>query len=268
MRYSMWKSGSIYEKLTAMGNNDRATAPAVVRAVRILAYLAEHSTAQRLTAIAGAIGIPVSSTAAICNALEAERMIVRRNEGYVLGPLNVELAQRFLSQLQPLSAFGDVVSDHQALRHETVQMALLDGFDMLYVARHDSDQPFLISSAVGKRLPVNCTAVGKASLALLDPDKLKLPKTLPAMTDKSIDDPKALMAAVEEAAERGYAVDDEETSPGVMCFGVARKTPRNEIYGISATFLKSRVTPTLRDAIVADLTSTADALFPPELRPA
>ena len=67
---------------------------AVVRAVRILAYLAEHSTAQRLTAIAGAIGIPVSSTAAICNALEAERMIVRRNEGYVLGPLNVELAQR------------------------------------------------------------------------------------------------------------------------------------------------------------------------------
>lgn len=251
-----------------MVNNDRASAPAVVRAVRILAYLAEHSSAQRLTAIASAIGIPVSSTAAICNALEAERMIVRRNEGYVLGPLNVELAQRFLSQLQPLSAFADVVADHQALRHETVQMALLDGFEMLYVARRDSDQPFLISSAVGKRLPVNCTAVGKASLAVLDPDKRRFPKTLPSLTDKSLDDPKALMAAVEEVAERGYAVDDEETSPGVICFGVARKTPRHEVYGISATLLKSRVTPSLRDAIVSDLTSTADALFPPELRPA
>ena len=62
----------------------------------------------------------------------------------------------------------------------------------------------------------------------------------------------ATIAAVEEAAERGYAVDDEETSPGVMCFGVARKTPRNEVYGISATFLKSRVTPELREAIVAE----------------
>jgi DNA-binding IclR family transcriptional regulator len=245
-----------------MGNSHRATAPAVVRAVRILSYLAERPHAQRLTAIAGAVGIPVSSTAAICNALEAERMIVRRNEGYVLGPLNVELAQRFLSQLQPLSAFADVVADHQHLRHETVQMALLDGFDMLYVARRDSDQPLLISSAVGKRLPVNCTAVGKASLALLPPEQRVLPEQLPVLTEHSIDDPRALAAAVEEAAERGYAVDDEETSLGVMCFGVARKTPRHEVYGISATLLKSRVTPELRDAIVADLISTADALFP------
>ena len=251
-----------------MVNSDRASAPAVVRAVRILSYLAGHATAQRLTAIAGAIGIPVSSTAAICNALEAERMIVRRNEGYVLGPLNVELAQRFLSQLQPLSAFADVVADYTSLRHETVQIALLDGFDMLYVARRDSDQPFLISSAVGKRLPANCTAVGKASLALLTPEQRRIPKQLPSLTDRSIVDPKELLAAIEEAAERGYAVDDEETSPGVMCLAVARKTPRNEVYGISATMLKSRVTPQLRDAIVHDLTSTADSLFPPELKPA
>jgi len=251
-----------------MANTDRASAPAVVRAVRILAFLAEYPHAQRLTAIASAVGIPVSSTAAICNALEAERMIVRRNDGYVLGPLNVELAQRFLSQLQPLSMFADVVADHKALRRETVQMALLDGFDMLYVARRDSDQPFLISSAVGKRLPANCTAVGKASLGLLSPKERKVPKTMTSFTDRSITDPKELAAAIDEAAERGYAVDDEETSPGVMCLAVARKTSRNEVYGISATMLKSRVTPQLRDIIVRDLSNTADALFPPELKPA
>ena len=250
-----------------MAKGDRATAPAVVRALRILAYLAEHSTAQRLTAIAGAVGIPVSSTAAICNALEAERMIVRRNEGYVLGPLNVELAQRYLSQLQPLSAFGDVVDDHPALRHETVQMALLDGFDMLYVARHESDQPFLISSAVGKRLPASCTAVGKASLALLEPGQRQLPASLPALTEKSITDPAAFARELEQTSERGFAIDDEETSLGVVCFGVARATARGEIYGISATLLKMRRTPALQEAIVTDLVSAADALFPADLRP-
>jgi DNA-binding IclR family transcriptional regulator len=251
-----------------MATSDRASAPAVVRAVRILSYLAEHSRAQRLTAIAGAIDIPVSSTAAICNALEAERMIVRRNDGYVLGPLNVELAQRFLSQLQPLSMFADVVADHKALRRETVQMALLDGFDMLYVARRDSDQPFLISSAVGRRLPANCTAVGKASLALLSPQERRIPRKMISFTDRSITDPRKLRAAIDEAAERGFAIDDEETSLGVMCIGVARKTSRQEVYGISATLLKSRVTPKLRETIVRDLTATADALFPSELRPA
>ena len=245
-----------------MASQDRASAPAVVRAARILSYLADHPNAQRLTAIAGAIEIPVSSTAAICNALESEHMIVRRNEGYVLGPRNVELAQRFLSQLQPLTSFADVIAGHSILRAETVQMAMLDGSEMLYVARHDGNQPFLISSAVGKRLPVNCTAVGKASLALLSPEERTLPNPLPSLTDWSIVDPVRLEAEIQAAAARGFAVDDEETSPGVMCFGVARRTPRREVYGISATLLKSRITPEFQQALVAELTAAADALFP------
>lgn len=245
-----------------MPSNERATAPAVVRAGKILSHLAENPQAQRLTAIAGAIRIPVSSTASICNALEEERLIARRNGGYVLGPRNVELAQQFLSQLHPIAAFTDVVAECPTLRRETVQMAMLDGSDMLYVARRDGDQPFLISSAVGKRLPANCTAVGKASLALLEPEERKLPTPLPALTDRSIVDMATLEADLELTVARSYAIDDEEASPAVMCLAVARRTPSHEVYGISATILKSRVTPELRDALVKDLTATADALFP------
>jgi len=246
-------------------SNDRATAPAVIRAAKVLSHLADQPNAQRLTAIAGAIGIPVSSTAAICNALEEERLIVRRNGGYALGPRNLELAQQFLAQLHPLEAFADVVANHPTLRRETVQIALLDGFEMLYVARRDGDQPFHISSAVGKRLPANCTAVGKASLALMRPEERQLPTPLPALTDHSIADPAQLEAAIEETAARGYAIDDEEASEAVMCFAVARRTPRREIYAISATMLKSRVTPKLERAITSDLMATADSLFPAAL---
>jgi DNA-binding IclR family transcriptional regulator len=248
-----------------MSSQDRATAPAVGRAVRILSYLADSPSAQRLTDIAGAIKIPVSSTAVICNALEDERMIVRRDGGYALGPRNVDLAERFLSGLHPLAAFADVVAGYPGLRRETVQMALLDGFEVLYVARRDSDQPFLISSAVGKRLPANCTAIGKASLALLRPDERVFPIPLPQLTDHSIIDPEQLSTEIEEAAERGYAIDDEETSPGVSCIAVARRTPRHEIYGISTTLLKPRLTAKLQRAIVNDLTAAAEALFPAAL---
>jgi DNA-binding IclR family transcriptional regulator len=248
-----------------MVSQDRATAPAVVRAARILGHLADNSNPQRLTDIAGAIGIPVSSTASICNALEGERLIARRGGGYVLGPRNLELAQQFLAQLHPLAAFADVVATHPTLRRETVQVALLDGFEMLYVARRDGDHPFVISSAVGKRLPANCTAVGKASLALLGPEERKLPDPLPALTERSTVDPAQLQADIEQAAARGWATDDEETSPGVICLAVARRTPRREVYGVSATLMKSRLTPQLQSAIVKDLTATADALFPPGL---
>jgi len=217
-----------------MASQDRATAPAVVRAAKVLSHLADHPNPQRLTDIAGAIKIPVSSTASICNALEGERLIARRGGGYVLGPRNLELAQQFLAQLHPLAAFADVVAAQPTLRRETVQVAMLDGFEMLYVSRRDGDQPFLISSAVGKRLPANCTAVGKASLALLGPEERRLPSPLPALTEHSTIDPAQLQADIEQVAARGWATDDEETSPGVICLAVARRTPRREIYGVSS----------------------------------
>jgi DNA-binding IclR family transcriptional regulator len=210
----------------------------------------------------------VSSTASICNALEEERLVARRNGGYVLGLRTVELAQRCLADLDPLADFSDVISRYETLRHETVQLAMLDGFDMLYVARRDADQPLRIQSSVGKRLPVNCTAVGKASLALLPPEERVLPKKLPALTSRSIVDPAELRAAIEESALRGYAIDDEETSDGVMCFGVARRHLGSEIYGVSVTLLKARVDADLERAIVRDLRDAADSLFPPVLGPA
>jgi DNA-binding IclR family transcriptional regulator len=245
-----------------MSNHERAAAPAVVRAAKVLSHLAASGDAQRLTAIANSIDIPVSSTAAICNALEDERLVVRRRGGYVLGPRTVELAQRYLADLQPVSVFADVVSQHPTLRGETAQLALLDGFDMLYLARHDGDQPFHISSAVGKRLPANCTAVGKACLALRPAAELELPDALPRLTDRSIVDRAALLADLGRTRERGYAIDDEETSPGIVCIGVARETPGLEAYGISATLLKSRATPALREAVASELRAAADSIFP------
>ena len=107
--------------------------------------------------------------------------------------------------------------------------------------------------------------MGKASLALVPPEDRGLPDPLPALTERSIDDPGELEAAIAETAARGYAVDDEEASPGVTCLAVARRTPRSEVYAISATLLKSRLTSQLRDAIVRDLLATADTLFPPVL---
>lgn len=251
----MWQNSAMVTKAPA-------TAPAVIRAAKVLTHLAENAGAQRLSSIAGAVGIPVSSTAAICNSLEQERLVVHRAGGYLLGPRTVELGQRFIADLDPLASFAEVVSGYEALRHETVQLAVLDGPDMLYVARRDADQPFLISSAVGRRLPANCTAVGKASLALLDPDDRVVPNVLPALTKHSITDRAQLMAAIEETADRGYAIDDEEASEGIICFAVARQSPGGEVYALSATLLKSRINPELEESITDGLAGAMNGLFP------
>ena len=48
---------------------------------------------------------------------------------------------------------------------ETVQLAVLDGLEMTYLARHDGQQPVRLTSQIGRRLPATSTATGKAALA-------------------------------------------------------------------------------------------------------
>ncbi|CAN5539555.1 IclR family transcriptional regulator [soil metagenome] len=246
--------------MTESPPSGRAAAPAVARAAKILGNLAAHPGPQRLSDVASALGLPVSSTAAICTALEGDRLVTRTSTGYTLGPRIVELAHAFLATIDPLTSFGDVVAESDTLRHETVQLAILDGAEVLYLARRDADRPFQIASNVGKRLPATCTAVGKAMLAGAAVDVARR-GPLPRLTARSITDPQALRDDLATTAARGYAIDDEETSIGVVCFGVALNVadPR---YAISVTILRANHSPELEAELVAALQQAARALSP------
>lgn len=247
--------------MTAAASSRRAAAPAVARAAEILGHLAGHPGPRRLTDVAGALALPVSSTAAICTALEGDRLITRTSTGYALGPRLVELAHAFLATIDPLSSFGDVIAESDTLRHETVQLAILDGEEVLYLARRDSDRPFQIASNVGKRLPATCTAVGKAMLAAGGGADVLVRQPLPRLTDHSITDPRVLRDGLAATITRGYAIDDEETSIGVMCFGVALNVAEPR-YAISVTILRANHTPELEAELVAALQQAARSLSP------
>ena len=246
-----------------MEQRKRAAAPAVMRAAALLGLLAEHPGPQRLSDIAASLDLALSSTASLCNALENSRMIRRTAEGYVLGPRLVELAHNYLSTIDPLTSFSDVVASSSVLRHQTVQLAMLDDEDVLYLARRDADRPLQISSGVGKRLPNSCTAVGKAMLAALDAGKRVLPRRLPALTSNSITSREELLADLERTAERGYAIDDEETSLGVICLAVAVNPQGSDPrYGIGVTILKVDHSLEFETALVNELRQVASTLGP------
>jgi DNA-binding IclR family transcriptional regulator len=245
-------------------------APAVTRAGAILDLLAEHADrAAGPSELARRLGLPKSSIANICNALAEIGLVRRIGTGFALGRKLAELGGAYLASVDLVQEFYEAAQLLPAGSEETVQLAVLDGLEMTYLARHDGRQPVRLTSQIGRRLPATVTATGKAALASLADDdldrRLAEVRSLPTLTANSIASVESLRANLVAVRERGYAMDDEETVEGVVCYGVmiAGRRPGEGPFAASITLLKARATDDRVPLLIDDLHRLADQLSDP-----
>ena len=252
--------------------NDGGPVPAVTRAAAILGAVAEAGgRAITVSDLARRLGLPKSSTANLCLSLETERMLVRVDAGYQLGRRLVELGGAYLSTVDQVQEFYAACRRQPNISQQTARVAVLDGLDVLYLARYDGTQPIRLTANIGDRFPAHCTATGKALMALMDPraldERLRGHRRLVGLTERSITDPGALRTELDAVRERGYAVDDEETTPGVTCFAIAVPGFRtdSEPFAISVTSMTSVLDDVLTAKLLAELKDVGASLGNPLL---
>jgi IclR family transcriptional regulator, blcABC operon repressor len=245
-------------------------APAVTRAGAILDLLAENAgQAAGPSELARRLGLPKSSIANICNALADMGLVRRVGTGFALGRRLAELGGAYLASVDLVQEFYDAAQLLPTGSEETIQLAVLDGLEMTYLARHDGRQPVRLTSQIGRRLPATVTATGKAALASLPDDdldtRLANVSSLPVLTANSIGTVESLRAELTAVRHRGYAMDDEETVEGVVCFGVMipGRRPGEGPYAASITLLKARATDERIPLLIEDLHRLADRLTDP-----
>lgn len=197
--------------------------PAVSRALDILElFLTDGNlSAPEITA---RLGLPRTTVHELVNTLvERDYLIAEAGAPtrYRLGIRLFQLGGHFADRLDFTHEAQDVAADVAAACDETVHVALLDGSDVVYVAKVDSTHPVRMVSAVGRRLPAHCTAVGKVLLSAVSPEafEARYPRgrALPAMTPHSITSPARLRQALAEVREAGVAYDDCESNEAVRC---------------------------------------------------
>jgi DNA-binding IclR family transcriptional regulator len=248
--------------------------PAVTRAAAILDVLAADAgtapaTPTQLSDLARRLGLPKSSVANICAALVDAGLIRKVGTGFGLGRRLAELGGAYLATVDQVHLFSELTEQLAVASEETAHLAILDGLEVIYLARHDGRQAIRIASGIGRRLPASCTALGKAALASLPPDELAMRlrgvEQLPTLTAHSHRQVAMLLDDLDEVRERGYAIDDEETSEGILCLGVAvpRRNPAENHYAVSVTLLKARADVDRRTALVSDLRRLARLLADP-----
>ena len=105
---------------------------------------------------------------------------------------------------------------------ETVQLAVLDGCESVYVDRLESPHTVRIFAHVGTRLPAPTTSTGKVLLASLPPEELDVRLrawTPQRVTPYTIVEEATLRARLREIAVRGWAENREESRVGVVSVG-------------------------------------------------
>jgi len=251
------------------GADAESLAPAVTRAAAILDLLAANgSVAAGPSELARRLGLPKSSIANICGALADAGFVRRVGTGFTLGRKLAELGGAYLTSVDLVQEFYEACAELPTGSEETVQLAVLDGTEMTYLARHDGKQPVRLTSQIGRRLPASVTATGKAALASIDEAEVRRRfqgQELPTLTARSLATVDALVAELAAVRERGYAMDDEETVEGVVCFGVAipGRRPGEGPYAASITLLKVRATDERVPALLDDLRLLAGRMSDP-----
>jgi DNA-binding IclR family transcriptional regulator len=253
----------------AVGGNE-SLAPAVTRAGAILDVLAESpGEAPGPSELARRLGMPKSSIANICNALAEIGLVRRIGTGFSLGRKLAELGGAYLASVDAVEEFYEACRLLPTGSEETIQLAVLDDLEVTYLARHDGRQPVRLTSQIGRRLPATVTATGKAALASLDEAELERRLAgvveLPTLTPNSLGSVEALVADLAIVRRRGYAMDDEETVEGVVCYGVMipGRRPGEGPYAASITLLKVRATDERVPLLIDDLHHLAGRLSDP-----
>ena len=194
------------------------------RALTVVEFVAGRDSAS-FTEILEGLSLPRSSAHGLLNTLCAAGWLDHNsaNKQYSLGLRAWQVGQLYTGHQTLANVAKPVMDRLSASLGETVQLALLDGVENVYIAISQAPGGMRLGSSVGMRLLAHATGIGKALLSMLEPEEAERrleSVALPRLTEKTVTDTGALKSLVTQAKAAGFALDDEEYLEGCRCVAV------------------------------------------------
>jgi DNA-binding IclR family transcriptional regulator len=197
-------------------------------ALRLFSLLELIAGRERLVTLQGLVqetGLPKPTLHRMLQQLESAGLLVRESDGrhYGTGARLRRMAESLL--------LNDV---HHGARHavlrglvdelgESCNITALSGNEVVYLDRVETPEPLRFYLRPGSRVPAHCSASGKLLLGQLSPvqrRKLLAHAPLRPYTPRTVTDLEALETELKRVRRDGFALDDEEFLPGLVCVAV------------------------------------------------
>ena len=145
-----------------------------------------------------------------------------RRKFYLL-PRVLELGRSYLSSVPLATVAQPVLKRLSQILHESCSIALLDGIDIIYVARANVTRIVAIDLGVGTRLPAFCTSIGRVLLANLPPEEMEAllsRSEFARYTDRTLASVEQIRQVLRSVRRDGYAIVDQELELGLRSMAV------------------------------------------------
>ena len=195
--------------------------------------------------------------------LEAKGYIEQNkaNENYRLGVKSLELGQTFIKQLGLVRQAKPFLKEIVKECNEMAYIGIIRQNSVVYLDVEETNQTVKVTNRVGWRLPIHCTAIGKAQITYASEEeleKLNILDNMERFTPNTIVDKVEFIKHLKEVAKRGYALDNEEYDLGVRCVGVPLRDYTGRVVGgisvsgpsfrMTDEMLREKIIPVVKEA--------------------
>ncbi|MEE6165830.1 MULTISPECIES: IclR family transcriptional regulator [unclassified Mycolicibacterium] len=204
-------------------------------------------SALTLAQVCARTGLARSTVHRLLVDLTALGWIDRAGSTFELGLGLFQLGERVAVKHRLRSAAIPFMQDLYAVTGQTVHLAVRNRFDAVYIEKLHGHESLPLPSQIGGRLPLTCTAVGKALLAS-ETEEVRaqvLAQPLRRYTVNSITDPKRLARELADIRRTGVAIEREESALGGCCLAAPVVSQGMPIAALSVSVPIDRFRPEL-----------------------
>lgn len=209
---------------------DKEQLSSFIRGLAVMEVFSEQRRRLSITEVAEAASTSKATARRILRSLVASGYADFDGHTFDLTPRVLRLGYAYLSSRSIIQLAEPILRELRSKSGLSASMSVLDGDEIVIVARAPTDQLVTIRTDIGNRLPAFCTSMGRAILSVMPDDEvehiLSSGRTKP-LTPKTETGTERLLGIIREIRVQGYSLVNQEIETGLVSMAMPVRNSRD-----------------------------------------
>jgi IclR family pca regulon transcriptional regulator len=195
----------------------------LAKGLEVLLALGRQANGLTLSEVARRAKLPAATARRCLRTLEELGYVTHTGRAFLLRPKVLELGAAYLEAIDVDALTKTHLEELARQTSDSAALSVLDGVDIVYIARASVRTLLRLEAHVGSRFPAYPTSMGRVLLAGLTPaglDSYFAAATFTALTEHTLTQRNKLARRIDECREAGYAAVEDELAYGVVAVAV------------------------------------------------